>query len=243
MGMPWFRMYHEFATDPKVQMLSESMQRRYVMILCLRCCNDNVTLQDEEVAFQLRLSNDEWLETKSVLMSKNLITEHNVPASWDKRQMSSDSSAERVRKHRTQKKRYSNVTETKCNAIEVEVDKEVEVEVDKIKPKTFVRPTLQEVTEYCNTRGKGVDPEAWMDHYTSNGFKVGKNSMKNWKSACRQWERNDIGKGKDKTKTTKERIIDGFKAKGENRGLLDFTTDSEEPVGTKDAPIRLLPSS
>lgn len=29
MANPWFRMYSEFATDAKVQMLSEAMQRRY----------------------------------------------------------------------------------------------------------------------------------------------------------------------------------------------------------------------
>ena len=31
--MDWFRMYAEFATDPKVQMLSEADQRRYIMLL------------------------------------------------------------------------------------------------------------------------------------------------------------------------------------------------------------------
>lgn len=60
MANPWFRMYAEFATDPKVQMMSEADQRRFVMLLCLRCSNDDVTLHDDEVAFQLRISNDEW---------------------------------------------------------------------------------------------------------------------------------------------------------------------------------------
>ena len=63
MANQWFRMYAEFATDPKVQMMSEANQRRFVMVLCLRCSNDHVTLQDEEVAFQLRISNDEWAQT------------------------------------------------------------------------------------------------------------------------------------------------------------------------------------
>jgi hypothetical protein len=31
-----------------------------------------------------------------------------------------------------------------------------------------------------------------MDHYTANGWKVGKNPMKDWKAAVRQWERNDL---------------------------------------------------
>jgi len=71
----WFRLYAEFATDPKVQMLSEADQRRYIMLLCLRCSNGAVTLQDTEVAFQLRISNEEWSITKASLMDKGRINE------------------------------------------------------------------------------------------------------------------------------------------------------------------------
>lgn len=102
--MPWFRMYSEFATDPKVQMLSESDQRRYVMLLCLRCCNGAVTLHDDEIAFQLRISNEQWLETKATLVAKQLIDDDSVPTAWDKRQYVSDSSAKRVAAHRARKK-------------------------------------------------------------------------------------------------------------------------------------------
>ena len=63
MANAWFRMYSEFATDPKVQMLSEADQRRYMMLLCLRCSNALVTLHDEEIAFQLRISDEELAET------------------------------------------------------------------------------------------------------------------------------------------------------------------------------------
>lgn len=119
MSNQWFRMYAEFAFDPKVQMLSETLQRRYIMLLCLRCnanSNDNVTLHetltDENIAFQLRISLEEWQETKHIFLSKNLIDEHNVPVNWDKRQYVSDSSAERVRRYREKKKQGCNVTVT-----------------------------------------------------------------------------------------------------------------------------------
>lgn len=119
----WFRMYAEFASDPKVQMLSECYQRRYMMILCLRCSNGDVTLQDTEVAFQLRIDVTEWVETKGVLVEKNLINKHNQPTAWDKRQFASDTSAERVAAHRERKKQQCNVTVT---APEKEKEKESE---------------------------------------------------------------------------------------------------------------------
>lgn len=56
----------------------------------------------------------------------------------------------------------------------------------------FVPPTLQEVSEYCASRNNGIDPAAFIDHYTSNGWKVGKSAMKDWRAAVRNWERNHI---------------------------------------------------
>lgn len=110
--MQWFRMYGEFATDPKVQMLSEADQRRFVMLLCLKSSNGDVTLHDEEVAFQLRVTCEEWLATKAILIAKGLIDERSVPCAWDKRQYASDSSAKRVAAHRAKKKQACNVTVT-----------------------------------------------------------------------------------------------------------------------------------
>lgn len=112
MANPWFRLYAEFASDHKIQMMSEAFQRRFVMLLCLRCSNGDVTLQDEEVAFQLRISNDDWLETKASFVAKNLIDKSNRVIAWERRQFVSDSSADRVARHRERKKHECNVTVT-----------------------------------------------------------------------------------------------------------------------------------
>jgi hypothetical protein len=50
-------------------------------------------------------------------------------------------------------------------------------------------PTLKDVALYCRERGNSVDPQRWYDHYLSNGWKVGRNKMKDWKAAVRTWER------------------------------------------------------
>lgn len=118
MANQWFRLYSEFAHDPKIQRMSEALQRRFIMLLCIRCSNDDVTLQDEDVTFLLRISNEEWNETKAVFIAKNLIDESNNPVAWDKRQFASDSSAERVARHRAKKKEACNVTVTPQNRTE-----------------------------------------------------------------------------------------------------------------------------
>ena len=103
MSNPWFRLYAEFAHDPKVQMLSELMQRRYIMLMCLRCSNVTVTLRDDELAFQLRISDDELALTKALFITKGFINEDWELLNWDKRQFTSDrdlSGAERQKRHR-----------------------------------------------------------------------------------------------------------------------------------------------
>lgn len=131
-GNPWFRFYHEFMNDPKVQMLSESDQRRYVMLLCSRCCNGDVTLHDDEVAFQLRISLDDWLRTKETLMQKNLIDEHSIPVNWGKRQYESDSSTARVRRHREKKKEKE---KQPCNVSVTPPDTDTETDIKKLPKK------------------------------------------------------------------------------------------------------------
>jgi len=130
MANPWFRLYSEFAHDPKVQMLSEAMQRRYVMLLCLRCSEILETLHETEIAFQLRLSTDELEQTKQLFISKNFIDKHWNLLNWDKRQFVSDSSTMRVAKHRSKKKQASNTDETlqkrPSNATDTDTDTDTE---------------------------------------------------------------------------------------------------------------------
>jgi len=64
----------------------------------------------------------------------------------------------------------------------------------------FIRPTLQEVKDYCQERANNIDPEQFIDYYQANGWKVGKNPMKDWKASVRTWER----KNKDTTTSTQE---------------------------------------
>ena len=59
------------------------------------------------------------------------------------------------------------------------------------KRQTFKPPSLDEVKEYCEERGKGVDANRWYNHYTANGWMVGRAKMKDWKAAVRTWEPSD----------------------------------------------------
>lgn len=53
----------------------------------------------------------------------------------------------------------------------------------------FTPPTVEEVAAYCQERENSISPEAFIDYYASRGWMVGKNKMKDWKAAVRNWER------------------------------------------------------
>ena len=57
------------------------------------------------------------------------------------------------------------------------------------KSKRFVKPSLDDVAEYCASRQNTIDAEVFIDYYESVGWVVGKSKMKDWKAAVRTWER------------------------------------------------------
>lgn len=78
------------------------------------------------------------------------------------------------------------------NDNEYDNDHKKENTIDGVKEKRFAPPTLENVSEYCREMGyTNVDAERFIDFYTSNGWMVGKNRMKDWKAAVRNWDRRE----------------------------------------------------
>lgn len=80
---------------------------------------------------------------------------------------------------------------------------EKEMENDNIgadKPLTrskFSPPSVDEVNAYCAEKGLSIDTQRFVDYYESNGWMVGRNKMKDWRAAVRNWGRNgSVNSGK-----------------------------------------------
>jgi hypothetical protein len=72
--------------------------------------------------------------------------------------------------------------------------------------KIFTPPTVEEVRSYCQERNNKVDPEGFIDFYESKGWFIGKNKMKDWKAAVRNWERSEHNKGSTYMDAIKNRV-------------------------------------
>lgn len=76
-------------------------------------------------------------------------------------------------------------------------------EVKKETAKRFTPPTVEEVKEYCKEHNYRIDPEMFVAFYSSKGWYIGKDKMKDWKQAVVTWELRDKKKNKqDEPKTS-----------------------------------------
>ena len=195
--MDWFRMYSEFASDPKVQSMSEAMQRRLMMLFCLRCSNTLVTLHETEIAFALRITDEELAETKALFLRKKFINEGWEIENWDKRQFRSDSSAERVARHRERKKAEVNEA---CNVtvtpqIQNRTDTEqIQNREEKKKARATRLPQDWQPNEseidYCRTERPDLNPQRVAENFRDYWHGSGKVKA-DWSATWRTWVRNE----------------------------------------------------
>ena len=93
--------------------------------------------------------------------------------------------------HRLDKTR---LLSTNSNVL-VEVESPPTKEKKKETRKVFVKPTPTEIQTYVDEHQLHVDVNRFFDYYEGNGWKVGKNPMKDWKATARNWSRNSFDKG------------------------------------------------
>ena len=155
-------------------------------------------------------------------------------------------SEERKQKKLTQSRNLEEILEKSTPEIEIELEKEIKIEKEinssastTTKRKRFEKPTLSEIKQYCIERKNNVNAEQFFDYYESNGWKVGKNSMKDWKAAVRTWERSEYRKPNSK-KNSKEDAINVVNNLMNKLGGVDTeqpTTDFESTIDVTDSVV------
>ena len=149
-------------------------------------------------------------------------------------------SDERKQKKLTQSRNLEEILKKSTPEIEKKIEKEIDSSASTTtKRKRFEKPTLSEIEQYCIERGNKVDAQHFYDYYESNGWKVGKNSMKDWKAAVRTWERSEYRKPNSK-KNSKEDAINVVNNLMNKLGGVDTeqpTTDFESTIDVTDSVV------
>lgn len=85
--------------------------------------------------------------------------------------------------------------------------KETSCDVSHATGKRFVPPTPEDIRDWCQETGHHIDAERFIDHYTANGWRVGKVPMKSWKAAASGWWRRDQDNPKPRATGTRARSL------------------------------------
>ena len=156
-------------------------------------------------------------------------------------------SDERKQKKLTQSRNLEEILEKSTPEIEIELEKDIEIEKEihssakstTTKRKRFEKPSISDIKQYCMERNNNVNAEHFFDYYESNGWKVGKNSMKDWKAAVRTWERSEYRKPNSK-KNSKEDAINVVNNLMNKLGGVDTeqpTTDFKSTIDVTDSVV------
>lgn len=109
--------------------------------------------------------------------------------------------AEKKRLWREKQRQIEDKTKTKKDNVrqekELDIEKDKEIKIDRNR---FVIPTVEQIKEYCTERNNKIDADYFFNYYQSKGWMIGKNKMKDWKSAVHTWEKreNDFATHEDK---------------------------------------------
>ena len=169
---PWLRFYVRTLNNPKVQRLPGNIFKGWVNLLCLAKETDGVLPAVEDISFRLRLSKSKAESLLSTLETIGLIDGDRMH-DWDEMQYSSDSSTERVKRHRERNmERSSNVSSNVSETVQSRVDK---IRVDKNRTEPPISP-----------KGDDSQFESFWNLYPK---KVGK------QAALRRWKKIKPSKG------------------------------------------------
>ena len=72
----------------------------------------------------------------------------------------------------------------------------------------FQKPTIEEIRQYCISRGNQVDPEQFFNFYESKGWMVGRSHMKDWRASVRTWEKREKEIPQRKRESRKESVLE-----------------------------------
>jgi len=108
-------------------------------------------------------------------------------------------------------------------------DSDSDNKAKKEKTKRFAPPSLGELKAYIKEKNLNVGAETFINHYETNGWRVGKNKMVSWKHAAANWSKRNNEQNKDERESSEKVWSDsatGIRGKGKEVGLRESDFDN-----------------
>ena len=162
---------------------------KFIRLMCAQHQKGRLTEKD---MLKICGTHDEDIFEKFALDGAGLYYNERLEQEVEKRKAYSES-------RRNNRKKKEDMIDTSLSYVQhMENENENENIIDNVvidkpieeKPKRFVKPTIEQLEAYMEERGMNNIANRFYDHYEANGWKIGKNSMKDWKASVRTWEPN-----------------------------------------------------
>ena len=162
---------------------------KFIRLICAQHQKGRLTEKD---MLKICGTHDEDIFEKFALDGAGLYYNERLEQEVEKRKAYSES-------RRNNRKKKEDMIDTSLSYVQhMENENENENIIDNVvidkpieeKPKRFAKPTIEQLEAYMEERGMNNVANRFYDHYESNGWKVGKNLMKDWKASVRTWEPN-----------------------------------------------------
>ena len=215
---PAFQFYpRQWLGDDKVIMMDWDARGMHLHLMCIAWQQDPpCTLPDDDDALRRLVgSPDDWDRLKPQIMAawkKNgkrwvqagLLREYVKQAESRKKRQAAAERRWSTERDKADKQSICNADAKLCSSTSTSTSTSSSTEVSKNKrtqPKKFTPPSVAEVRTHTTDRKYTFDPEAFVAHYTANGWRVGRNPMKSWEAACTTWQKREPA-GKQQAPTT-----------------------------------------
>jgi hypothetical protein len=162
---------------------------KFIRLICAQHQKGRLTEKD---MLKICVTHDEDIFSKFAVDGAGLYYNERLEQEVEKRKAYSES-------RRNNRKKKEDMIDTSLSYVQhMENENENENIIDNVvidkpieeKPKRFVKPTIEQLEAYMEERGMNNIASRFYDHYEANGWKIGRNSMKDWKASVRTWEPN-----------------------------------------------------
>lgn len=197
--MKWLKLYVDIAQNPRIKLLAFEDRWHYISLLCAKAegyLDERPELRDRMVSVHLGLTPSELENVKDRLVDVGLISDEWQIYNWDEKQSQDATGAARKRRQRAREKAEKEAAATTKEIRSKNIEENVTVTgqsrdshaTKSRRAKPFVKPTIAELRAHIQEKGYTFTAEEFHAHYESNGWVVGRNKMKCWKSACVKWQ-------------------------------------------------------
>lgn len=163
-------------------LMSMEQKGKFITLLCIQHQKGHLSEKD---MLHICGSYDEDVFTKFQKDAQGKFYNIRLEEEVDKRKAYSESR----RNNRKKKEDMNNTSSSYVEHMENENENE---DVNNKKSNRFVKPTIEELSEYMDSINMNDVSNKFFDFYESKGWMIGKNKMKDWKSAVRTWKPNNL---------------------------------------------------